>query len=196
MCYKSFSSYARPFGSWGGCKALYRVATSLKKSLNIMSILEKSLNFSKNFERSLKRPWNLEMVLEVIEFCTQCDASHAYFLELRCYAAFLQNFYRVLSSLKIMTLWTEFRGNPALYDNWFSHCRDHNFQPLQPFENGSWIPDLIVHRYLIGVSDVIKSTQEELDRRTHSGGLRNSLLSQWKKCQRNAGTRKELQQGL
>ncbi len=62
--------------STGGWNIWGRVAKSFKQSLNfmlILEILEKSLNFYENFGGSLKSPWILKMILEILEFCVQCD---------------------------------------------------------------------------------------------------------------------------
>ncbi len=91
------------------------------KSLNFKSILEKSLNFSENFGGSLKSPWNLKMILEILEFCTQCYTLHATSSNRCRYTAFSPYLDPIWASLKIAARslkypWIsqmEFRGNPG-----------------------------------------------------------------------------------
>ena len=52
-----------------------------------MSILHCS-PFSEHFEGSLKSPSILEMIREILEFCTQCNTSHANSLNQCHYMAF------------------------------------------------------------------------------------------------------------
>ncbi len=87
-----------------------RVATSLKKSLKslnlmpILEILERSLNFIQNFGISLKSPWILEIILEVLEFCPQCDTLCTNCSNRRRYAAFPQRFDILENHEKILEL--------------------------------------------------------------------------------------------
>ena len=56
--------------------------------MSILKILGNSLNFSENFGGSLKSPQILKMILEIPEFCAQCNTLHANSSNWRRYAAF------------------------------------------------------------------------------------------------------------
>ncbi len=47
--------------------------------MSILEILENSLNCSEKFGGSLKSPWIWKMILEILEFCAQCNISNANF---------------------------------------------------------------------------------------------------------------------
>ncbi len=81
----------------------------------------KSLNFIENFVGSLKSPWILKVILEILEFCAQCNTSPANSLNCCRYLAFWHELHTVWTSLKIAKKsleypWIssmEFRGNPV-----------------------------------------------------------------------------------